>query len=104
MLHLKIVRGMRGTPLAYVVWCNIKVAHISPGYSTCLNLDKEMIAKTTIVDTRSNFKMTQETLDRAYLNYQVNSFKIDNALVHQILSKVFTDMDVYVYVKERKGL
>ena len=30
VLHLKLVRGMRGTMLACVVWRHIKVAHISP--------------------------------------------------------------------------
>ena len=28
VMYLKLVRGMRGAPLAYVSWCNIKVAHI----------------------------------------------------------------------------
>ena len=48
--------------------------------------------------------MTQKTLDRAYLSYQVDTFKIDNALVYQIPSKMFTDMDAYVYMKQRKAM
>ena len=63
-----------------------------------------MITRAPIVDSKSNFKMTQEILNRAYLSYQVDTFKIDNALVYQILSKVSTDMDTYVYVKQRKGI
>ena len=44
VMYLKFVRGMREASLAYVVQCYIKVAHISPGSGTDLNLDKEMIA------------------------------------------------------------
>ena len=77
VLHLKLVRGMRGTPLAYVAWCHIKVAHISSGYGAYLNLDKEMIAGAHIINTKSNLKMTQKTLDRTYLSHQVDIFKID---------------------------
>ena len=55
-----------------------------------------MIARAPIVHARLNFKMTQETQDRAYLSYQVDTFKIDNALVCLILSKVLTDMDAYI--------
>ena len=62
-----------------------------------------MIARAPIVDSKSNLKMTQETQDRDYLSYQLDKFKIDNALVYQIPSKLFTDMDVYVYVKQRNG-
>ena len=42
------------------------------------------------------------TLDRDYLDHQCDAFKIDNTLVYQILLKVFTYMDVFVYVKQRK--
>ena len=69
-----------------------------------MNLDKEMIAKAPIIDARLNLKMTQEILDRAYLSYQIDTLKINNALVYQILSKVFTDMDAYIYVKHRKAM
>ena len=27
VMYLKLVRGMRRTLLAYVVWCHVKVAH-----------------------------------------------------------------------------
>ena len=102
VLHLKLVSGMRGALVTYVVWCNVNIAHIMPGYGAYLNLDEEMIARSSIIDAKSNLKMTQEMLDRAYLSHQVDTFKIYNALVYQILSKVFTDMDAYVYVKQRK--
>ena len=103
VLHLKLVRGMRGIPLAYVVWCHIKVAHISPGYGTYPNLDKEIIARDPIINSRSSLKLSQDSLDRAYLDHQCDTFNIDNALVYQILSNIFMDMDAYVYVKQKKG-
>ena len=56
------------------------------------------------VDAEGNFKMTQETLDRAYLSYQVDTFKTNNALVYQILSNVFMVMDADIYVKQRKTM
>ena len=104
VLHLKLVRGMRGALLVYVVQCHVKVAYILPGYGAYLNLDKKLIARAPILNSMSNLKMTQETLDRAYLSYLVDTFNINNALVYQILSKMFTDMDAYVYVKQRKGM
>ena len=57
VLHHKLAREVRGTQLDYVVWCHIKIAHISPGYGANLNLDQEMIARAPIVDSRSNLKM-----------------------------------------------
>ena len=45
VLHFKLIRGMRGFLLANVVWCHIKVAHISPWYGAYLNLDEKMIAR-----------------------------------------------------------
>ena len=39
VLYLKLVRGLRGTLFAYVVWYHVKVAHISPVYGAYLNLD-----------------------------------------------------------------
>ena len=101
VLNLKLVRCIRGALPAYVVRCHVKVAHISPGYGAYLNLEKEMIARAPIIDAKSSLKMTQETLDKAYLNYQVDAFKIDNAMVCEILSKVFTNMDAYVFMKQR---
>ena len=58
---------MRGVVLANVVRCYVKVALISPRYDSYLNLDEEMIARTPIVNTKSNPKMTEECLDRVYL-------------------------------------
>ena len=78
------------------------MSHILPGYGAYLNLDDKRIARAPIIDARSNLKMTQETLDRTYLSHEVDTFKIVNAMVYQILSKIFTDMDVYVYMKQRK--
>ena len=74
-----------------------------PGYLAFLNVDKEIIARIPIVDVKSNLKMTQKCLDRVYLSYKCDTFKIDNSLVYQILLKVFMDMDAYVYVKQRKS-
>ena len=42
-------------------------------------------------------------MDRASLDHQNDTFNIDNAMVYQILSKMFTDMDTCVYVKQRKA-
>ena len=95
ILYLKLIRGLRGVSLAYVVWHHVKVAHILPGYSAYLNVDEEMIARAPIIDSMSNLKLTQEYLDRVYLSYQCNKFKIDNTLVYQILSTDFMDMDAY---------
>ena len=104
MLHRKLIRGVRGTPLAYVVWCHVKVAHISSGHSAYMNLDEEMITRAPIVNSKTNLKLNQESLDRIYLNHQCCTFKTDNALVYQILLKVLMDTDNYVYIKQRKGL
>ena len=104
VFHLKLMRGMRGALLAYVVLHHAKVAHILSRYGAYLNLDKEMIARAPIVDAKSNLKMTKETLDRAYHSYQVDIFKIDNAMVYQILAKVFTDMGTPVNMKQRLWL
>ena len=52
VLHLMLVRGMRGTLLAYVGQPHIKAAHFLPGYGAYLNLDKEMIVRAPIVAQR----------------------------------------------------
>ena len=41
-LPLKLVRGKKGTLLAYMVWCHVKVAHTPLGSSAYLNFDQEM--------------------------------------------------------------
>ena len=102
-MHLQFKRGVRWVPLTHVVWHHIKVAHIPSGHDAYLNLDKEMIARVPIVNEQSNFKLTSDVLDRAYPDYQCDKFTVNNALVYQILSKVFTDMDAYVYMKQRKS-
>ena len=75
--------------MAYVIWHHAKVAHIPPGYGAFLNLHEGMIAK-----------LTQDSLDRAYFNHQCDTFKINNALVYQIISKIFVGTDAYVYGKQ----
>ena len=95
-MHLKLIRGMRGTLLACVVWCHVKVAQILPGYGAYLNLDEEMIASTPIVNSRLNLKLSQDSLDKVYLDHQCDTFQNDNTFVYQILSKMFTNMDAYV--------
>ena len=61
-----------------------------------MSLDKEMIPRALIIDFEMNLKMSQDSLDRVYLDQQCNAFKIVNALVYHILSKIFMDMDAYV--------
>ena len=46
--------------MAYVVWHHNKVAHILLGYGAYLNLDEEMIARASIVDSKLNFKSNPE--------------------------------------------
>ena len=86
-----------------MVWCHLKVAYILPGYGAYLKLDEEIIGRAPIMNSKWNLKITQETLDRAYLRYQVETFKINNDLVYQIFSKEFTGKDTYLYVKQRKA-
>ena len=44
VLHHKLVRGVQGLPLAYVVRQHVMVANISPEFDAYLILDEEMIA------------------------------------------------------------
>ena len=71
---------------------------------TYLNLDKEMIARAPILGTKPNLKMTKNGLDRANVDCQCDSFKLNNILVYHILSKIFIDKEMYVYVKQRKRI
>ena len=98
----KLMRGMRGTPLAYVIWHHIKLAHIAPGSGANLNLDEEMIVRALIVDTRSNIRLNQNSLDRVYGDHQTETFKVDNMMVYQMFSKMFTDIDAFVYVNREE--
>ena len=43
-------------------------------------------------------------MDRVYLNHQADTFNIDNAMAHQILFKMFIDMDAVIYAKCRKAM
>ena len=75
------------------------LAYLSPGYGAYLNVDEKMIAKALIVDSKT---MSVESGIPGQIQH--HTFKIDNALVFKSLSKVFTDTDAYVYVKQRKGI
>ena len=99
VMYLKLVRGMRGTLLACVVQRHVKVAHIPPGSDAYLNLDEKIITRVPIVNASSNLRLNQISLNRVYVDHKTDTFKIDNAIVYQIFSKVFTDMDAFVYVK-----
>ena len=52
VLHLMLMRGMRGVLLAYVVQNHVKVPCIYPGYDAYLNLDKKIIDRVPIIDGR----------------------------------------------------
>ena len=83
------------------LWTNH--SNISPGYGTYLNIDDEMVNRAPIVDRKSILKLSWDSLDRVYLEYQCDIFKINNALVYQILLKMITDKDACFYVKHRKN-
>ena len=104
VMYLKLVRGMRGALLAYVVWHHVKVAHISPGSGTYLDLDKDMINRAPIVNAKSNLRLGQDSMDRIYMDYQTDTFKVENAMVYQVFTKMFIDTDIFVYVKQRRGM
>ena len=63
-----------------------------------------MIARAPIVDAKWNIKQTQDCLDKACVGWQRDTFKIDNDLVHHILSQIFMDVEAYVKLKQRKGM
>ena len=94
---------VRGILLAYVVIQHIKLAHILLCYNAYWNLHKEMIARDLTDDAGSNLQRNKDWLNKKYLYYQCDSFKINNASVYNILSRVFTDLDVFVYKKQRKS-
>ena len=85
----------------YVVWHHVMVAHILSGYGTNLNLDEEMIARAPVVKAKLNLRLTQECLDRVHL-CEHDRFKIDNASMYHILSKLLMDTSAYISVKQRK--
>ena len=80
------------------------MAHIAPGCDACLNLDEKMITRAPIVNPNSHLEMTQGCLDSVYLSYQWGTFNIINALLYQICSNIFMDMNAYVYMKQRKSM
>ena len=49
-------------------------------------------------------EQTQECQERVYVSWQYDTFKIDNAFVYHILSKVITDTDAYVYMEQKKSM
>ena len=104
VLHLRPMRKVRGISLAYVVRQLIKVAHIFPEYNAYLDHDKEMTARAPKVDTKLNIQKTKDLHNKNFVDFQCDRFKIDNALVHNIVSDVFTDMFAYVYKKQRKSI
>ena len=61
-----------------------------------------MIARAPIVNARSNLRLNQDSLDWVYIDHQTDTFKVDNAMVYQMFSKM-SDMDVFVFVKQRRG-
>ena len=97
-MYLKCMRGMRETQMTYVILHHVQVAHIFPGSGTYLNFDKKLISRTTNIDASSKLRLSQDTLDKAILN-QGDAFKIDDVMVYQMISKMFTDMDAFVYIK-----
>ena len=50
VLHLKLVRGVREVPLAYVVCCHIKVKHFLNESDKHYNFGEEMIARASILN------------------------------------------------------
>ena len=48
--------------------------------------------------------MTDECIETAYVSWWWDTLKIDNAFVYHILLKIFTDMDLHVYVKQKKSM
>ena len=68
MRHLKLVRGVRGALLAYVVWCHVKEALMLSRYGASLNLDKEVITRAPIINGKSNFMINQNSLHIVYLD------------------------------------
>ena len=68
VLHLSLMEGVWGAPVAYVVRQLVKVVHISPKYDAYLKIDEELIARAPIIDTKSNIKRIQDGLDRKVIS------------------------------------
>ena len=43
-------------------------------------------------------------LDKVNVDHQTDTFMVDNAMMYQIFSRMFTDMDAFVYVKQRRDM
>ena len=97
VIHLKLVKGVRGVQLEYMFRQHGKMAYMSPEY------DEEIISWVCIVNTKLNLKQTQDSQDRAYVIWHCDTFIKDNASVYHILSKFFKDKGIYVLVKQRKS-
>ena len=88
--------------MEYMVSCNVKVSHFPNESVKYLNFDGEVITRAPIVNKILNSRHSEVSLDKFYYLYEVHIFKIDNALVSQILFKIFIEMDAFVYMKQRK--
>ena len=93
VLHLRLIRRVRGVPLVYVVRHHAMVVCISSGYDAYLNLDEEIIVRAPILDARSNLKQALVWLDMRYVDSQCDTFKLGNVSSYHIFSKIFTSMD-----------
>ena len=100
VLHLKLVRVM-GVLLAYVIWCHVKVAHISPEYGAYLNLTMKWLPEPPLPTRGQTYNYTRTAQIESILTTNV-IHKSGNALVCQILLKVFTDMDAHAYRNREK--
>ena len=63
-----------------------------------------MITRAPIIHARSKLRLNQVSLDRVYSDHQNDTFKVDNVMVYQVFSKMFTDMDTFFYVKQTRGM
>ena len=62
-----------------------------------------MIVRAPIINASSILRLSQDSLERAYVDHHDNTFKVYNAIVYQILSKMFTDTNAFVYMKQSKA-
>ena len=47
-----------------------------------------MVAKAPIFNASLNLMLSQDSLDRVYIDHKIDTFKVDNAMVYQILSEI----------------
>ena len=67
VLYLKLVRGVRGVLLAYVIWCHIKVPHFPNKSDKYHNFDMEMTARAFIVNKMSISRHSEVSLEEFQL-------------------------------------